>query len=115
MTFKTVKVGRKGITPHRELRVLEYLKGKADDHRGEVCVRKACDTFRINTPDGYHTCLVYEPLGMNLMQRISLERDQRFHFTAVRVIAYYLLWAIDYLHTCGVIHTGTGFPIRYVY
>jgi serine/threonine protein kinase len=105
-SFKIVKVCRKGITANRELQVLEYLRGKADDHKGEVCVRRACDSFRIVTSNSDHSCLVYEPLGINLMQRISLESDKRFDFQAVRAIACYLLLAIDYLHTAGVIHTG---------
>lgn len=85
---------------------MEYLASWNSVRVGRSWVREACDTFRINVPGSSHTCLVYEPLGTSLLERIDLQPAKRLKMPLVKVATYCLLLGIDYLHSSGVIHTG---------
>lgn len=90
----------------KEAQVLEYLNSRDSVHNGRSWVRDACDIFQIDVPSGSHTCLVFEPLGISLSERIDLRPAKRLEQPIVKLITYCLLLGIDYLHTLGVIHTG---------
>lgn len=107
-SYKALKVGtrRKSQSMAKEVQVLEYLASGNSVHDGQSWVREACDTFQIDVLGGSHTCLVYEPLGISLLERIDLQPGRRLEMPLVKVSTYCLLLGVDYLHTSGVIHTG---------
>jgi serine/threonine-protein kinase SRPK3 len=99
----------------KEVQVLEYLASRNSAHDGRSWLREACDTFQIDVPDGSHTCLVYEPLGISLLERIDFQPGKRLEMPLVKVATYCLLLGIDYLHSSGVIHTGKYPSDRRIY
>ncbi|KAH8757917.1 hypothetical protein F5883DRAFT_367732, partial [Diaporthe sp. PMI_573] len=52
-----------------------------------------------------HPCHVYEPLGISLLDFVDLQSSKRLDMPTVKWITTYLLLAMDYLHTSGVINT----------
>ncbi len=108
-SYRTLKVGICRKCEDREVRVLNYLKELKSSHNGRYCVRRPEDSFEIKVPDGYHYCLVYDPLGQSLLENDKRQRDMTLNINTVRWIATYVLTAVDYLHTCGVVHTGKHF------
>ncbi|OBT58434.1 CMGC/SRPK protein kinase [Pseudogymnoascus sp. 24MN13] len=106
-SYKALKVGthRNTKSMTKEVQVLEYLASRNSVHDGRSWLREACDTFQIDIPDGSHTCLVYEPLGISLLERINLQPGKRLELPLVKVATYCLLSGIDYLHSSGVVHT----------
>lgn len=98
-TYKALKVGTYSTAENRESKVLTYLERSGSTHDGRYCVRRSSDSFKITVPGGAHQCLVYEPLGMSLLEYVNLQPDR---------VATYLLMGLDYLHTCRVVHTGTS-------
>ncbi|KAL9130562.1 MAG: hypothetical protein Q9217_001275 [Psora testacea] len=104
-SYKTLKVGICGKTEDKEVEVLNYLKKMRSSHNGRYCVRRPSDSFKIKVPDGYHHCLVYDPLGQSLLEYVKRQKGMILNIDTVRWIATYLLTALDYLHTCEVVHT----------
>ena len=57
-------------------------------------------------PNGKHVCMVFEVLGVNLLEIIKLYDFKGIPIPLVRTIAKQMLMGLDYLHRiCGVIHT----------
>lgn len=57
-------------------------------------------------PHGKHVCMVFEVLGVNLLEIIKLYDFKGIPLPLVRTIAKQVLMGLDYLHrVCGVIHT----------
>lgn len=64
------------------------------------------DYFEVSGPNGQHVCMVFELLGPNILQLISLYDYKGVPIDVVRRIAAHSLIGLDYLHRiCGVIHT----------
>ncbi|OII74737.1 protein kinase [Cryptosporidium ubiquitum] len=64
------------------------------------------DYFEVSGPNGQHVCMVFEVLGPNILQLISLYDYKGVPIDIVRKIAAHSLIGLDYLHRiCGVIHT----------
>lgn len=57
-------------------------------------------------PHGKHICMVFEVLGVNLLEIIKLYEYKGIPIPLVRTITRQVLIGLDYLHRiCGVIHT----------
>jgi serine/threonine-protein kinase SRPK3 len=57
-------------------------------------------------PNGKHICMVFEVLGVNLLDIIKLYDFKGIPIPLVRTIAKQILVGLDYLHRiCGIIHT----------
>ena len=106
-TYKTLKIGVCRKSESQEVKVLNYLKEVKSSNDGRYCVRRACDFFEIQVPSGRHHCIVYEPLGMSLLDYVIRQQDHTLNIGVAKWIMMYLLKAIDYLHSSGVVHTGT--------
>jgi serine/threonine-protein kinase SRPK3 len=104
--YKVLKVGTYSTVENRESKVLTHLEKSSSTNDGRYCVRRSCDSFKINVPGGAHQCLVYEPLGMSLLEYVNLQSDKRLSMRAAAWVTTYLLIGLDYLHTCRVVHTG---------
>lgn len=105
-SYKTLKVGICRKSEDGEVRVLNYLKELKSSHTGRYCVRRPEDSFEIKTSDGYHYCLIYDPLGQSLLEHVKRQRNMTLDMNTVRWIVTYVLTAVDYLHICGMVHTG---------
>ncbi|KFY48078.1 hypothetical protein V496_10330 [Pseudogymnoascus sp. VKM F-4515 (FW-2607)] len=105
-SYKVLKIGtcKKDRSMTKEAQVLEYLNSRDSVHNGRSWVRDACDIFQIDVPSGSHTCLVFEPLGISLSERIDLRPAKRLEQPIVKLITYCLLLGIDYLHTLGYLN-----------
>jgi len=63
--FIALKVYVNSFANPPELEILQHLKSMRSEHPGRLYVRQMLDSFEIAGPDGKHTCLVHEPLGIN--------------------------------------------------
>lgn len=90
--------------------MLERLNASSTDHIGQYCIRKACETFILERVTGTvnctHQCLVYEPLGINMREYFDRQQYKTLGITRAKFFAVYLLNGLDYLHNCGIVHTG---------
>lgn len=77
---------------------------------GKYCVPRAEDILVIPGTNGNkHQCLVFEPLGPNLLEFASQRKKRSgnlFRIDEVRWMTIYFLHALDFLHENGVVHTG---------
>ena len=105
-TYKTLKFGVRSTTESQEVKILRHLKEIKSSNDGRYCVRRVCDFFEIDVPDNRHHCIVFEPLGMSLLDYVTLQRDHTLNSGVAKWDLTYLLKAVDYLHTSGVVHTG---------
>jgi serine/threonine-protein kinase SRPK3 len=105
-TYKALKIGICQKSESQEVKVLNYLKETKSSHEGRYCVRRACNSFEIQVPGGRHHCIVYEPLGMSLLDFVARQQDYTLNTAVAKWTVTYLLKAVDYLHTSGVVHTG---------
>ena len=92
----------------RERALLDRLAKTDPDHWGHSIIRKATDTFDLNTDRGTHLCLVYEPLRETLNTYRRRFPGSCLPLPLLRAFVKILLIGFDYVHaTCGVIHTGS--------
>ena len=57
-------------------------------------------------PHGKHVCMVFEVLGVNLLEIIKRYEYKGIPLPICRKIAIHVLIGLDYLHrVCGIIHT----------
>ncbi|OMJ67335.1 hypothetical protein SteCoe_35522 [Stentor coeruleus] len=64
------------------------------------------NTFSHTGPNGTHMCLVFEVLGVNLLEIIKFYQYKGIPINLCRSISKQVLIGLDYLHrVCGIIHT----------
>ncbi|TKX27226.1 protein kinase domain-containing protein 2 [Elsinoe australis] len=104
--YKVLKVGAADAT-HREKTTFERigLSATCSEHPGSICVRQPERIFDIHFRGQAYNCFVFEPLGPNLLEFSNQQPNPCFGSQNVRLIATYLLHAIDFLHTNGIAHT----------
>ncbi|KAI9888925.1 MAG: hypothetical protein M1814_006157 [Vezdaea aestivalis] len=108
----SLKVARASITSNkaeldRKLQVLRTISEGGDpSHPGRKFVSRLLDWFYHDGPNGRHCCTVQEPLGQRLSNVISRADDQgiRFDHTLARRVSKQVLYAISFLHSCGIAH-----------
>ncbi|KAJ1606349.1 protein kinase-like protein [Cryptosporidium canis] len=94
---------QKGAREHSESCVENFTRPVSKDFNGVVSF---VDYFEVSGPNGHHVCMVFEVLGPNILQLISLYEYKGVPIDVVRKIAAHSLIGLDYLHRiCGVIHT----------
>lgn len=99
--------------PQRELPVYRHINSLGAQHGGRLFLRKLRDSFEISGPDGKHTCLVFEALGMNIEELRDLVPDREFEPDLVRQSLREILRALHFLHhEANIIHTGEGLPLH---
>jgi serine/threonine-protein kinase SRPK3 len=90
--------------------ILKHLQSRNTESIGRLCVRLLEDHFRVeqlNTnPACSHSCLVYEPLGISLLEYYRSQRTKGLSVEETSFFLLYLTHALDFLHTSGVVHTG---------
>jgi serine/threonine-protein kinase SRPK3 len=86
--------------PDEELQEIENKK------RGQCFVVQLLNSFIHSGPNGKHVCMVFEILGVNLLEIIKRYNYKGIPLPICRVIAKQALVGLDYLHrVCGIIHT----------
>ncbi|GAB1731235.1 hypothetical protein NU195Hw_g8206t1 [Hortaea werneckii] len=105
-TYKVLKVGAADAT-HREKRTFERIRQAAtqSDHAGSICVRQPERIFEFDRKGQAYNGFVFEPLGPNLLEFTNQPSNRPFGSHRVRLVATYLLHALEFLHTNRVTHT----------
>ena len=87
---------------------IEFLhKAASIDHPGSHQVVRLWDSFKHEGPHGKHVCMVFEPMGPNLLALIKHYHYRGIPMEIVRTITRQVLEGLDFLHTqCSIIHTG---------
>ncbi|KAK4693124.1 hypothetical protein P7C71_g4219, partial [Lecanoromycetidae sp. Uapishka_2] len=90
-----------------ERKMLQHITATDPNHPGYQLVRTLLDSFDISGPNGKHTCLVHEPLGIDMLKFHNkwLGRRQLPPYL-IKSVTRRMLSALNYLHTaCRVVHT----------
>ena len=105
--YKVLKISA-GDGSVRESEILQKIDAasSSSDHQGRYCVRRPEHIFSFPRNGIAYQCFVFEPLGPSLLEFTNSIPKHPFGSRDVRWTAIYLLHAIDFLHTCGVVHTG---------
>eukprot|EP00292_Cryptomonas_paramecium_P004187 CAMPEP_0113673872 /NCGR_PEP_ID=MMETSP0038_2-20120614/7093_1 /TAXON_ID=2898 /ORGANISM="Cryptomonas paramecium" /LENGTH=713 /DNA_ID=CAMNT_0000590367 /DNA_START=84 /DNA_END=2225 /DNA_ORIENTATION=- /assembly_acc=CAM_ASM_000170 len=86
---------------------IEFLdKAAKTPGRGSEHVVGLLDSFKHTGPNGTHVCMVFEPMGSNLLSLIKHYDYRGVPIDLVKQIARQVLMGLDFLHTkCSIIHT----------
>lgn len=99
----SLEIWKNSITkylPEEELQELEQGK------RGQCFVVQLLNSFIHTGPNGKHVCMVFEILGVNLLEIIKRYNYKGIPIPLVRIMSKQILIGLDYLHRiCGIIHT----------
>jgi len=107
----TLKVSTRDLVkdPQHERDIMKKLNEGNSDHDGYAHVIPLLDAFVHEGPNGPHMCLVYKAVGESLSRFQTRFKDQRLPPHLVRRVSRQLLQALDYSHSCGIIHTRRSF------
>jgi serine/threonine protein kinase len=96
----------------KELAMSVHLASGNKRHRGHHLLVTTVDHFAIQSPNGQHVCLVFEPMRDPLWlfkRRLSPGKITSLTLPLFKLYIRGILYALDYLHTDRhVIHTGTS-------
>lgn len=91
--------------------ISKYLPGEEQQElenakRVQCFVVQLLNSFIHTGPNGKHVCMVFEILGVNLLEIIKRYNYKGIPIPICRVISKQVLIGLDYLHrVCGIIHT----------
>lgn len=75
-------------------------------HPGRDFVVSFLDSFQHVGPDETHFCIVFEPLGENLLALIERNKAKGVPHGIVKAITKQILLGLQYLHEeCDLVHT----------
>ncbi|KAF9023441.1 kinase-like protein [Hymenopellis radicata] len=105
--LKVVKsAGRYAETARDEIKLLSRVASFSPTHPGRQHVVSFLDSFCHQGPEASHICIVFEPLGENLLALIERNKKRGVPRAIVKVIAQQALLALQYLHDeCDLVHT----------
>ncbi|KAI0757348.1 kinase-like protein [Daedaleopsis nitida] len=105
--LKVVKsAGRYAETARDEIKLLRQVMDANPSHRGRSHIVSFLDHFEHSGPEDSHICLIFEPLGENLLALIERHKKTGVAVDLVRVIAKQMLLGLQYLHDeCDLVHT----------
>ena len=97
-----------------ELGVFKILRETNPQSNGYHHVCQLLDTFTHQGPNGSHTCLVLEPMGLSVLD-VYRALPGAMPLPLLKRVCNHVLRALCYLHEeCGIIHTGKAvFQCRY--
>ncbi|TFK41305.1 kinase-like domain-containing protein [Crucibulum laeve] len=105
--LKVVKsAGRYAETARDEIKLLSRVQSFSPTHLGRSHIVSFLDSFSHQGPEASHVCIVFEPLGENLLALIERNKKKGVPRTLVKVIAKQILLGLQYLHDeCDLVHT----------
>lgn len=81
------------------------LDGHPQSSTGKKHIPQLLHSFVHQVPNGGHLCLVLEPLGLSVFD-VYMSFPLSLPLIVVQRIAKHVLLGLQYIHDCGVIHTG---------
>ncbi|KZT23770.1 kinase-like protein [Neolentinus lepideus HHB14362 ss-1] len=105
--LKVVKsAGRYAETARDEIKLLRQVASANPVHPGREHVVSFLDSFQHCALEDIHVCIVFEPLGENLLALIERHKKKGVPRGLVKVIAKQVLLGLMYLHDeCDLVHT----------
>ncbi|KAH8835917.1 kinase-like domain-containing protein [Flagelloscypha sp. PMI_526] len=105
--LKVIKsAGRYAETARDEIKLLSQVSAASPFHPGRDHIVSFLDSFTHVGPESSHICIVFEPLGENLLSLIERNKKTGVPPTLVKVIAKQVLLGLQYLHDeCDLVHT----------
>ncbi|KIM85486.1 hypothetical protein PILCRDRAFT_817513 [Piloderma croceum F 1598] len=105
--LKVVKsAGRYAETARDEIQLLSKVAEANPLHPGRSHIVSFLDSFEHNGPEETHVCIVFEPLGENLLSLIERNKKKGVPVPLVKTIARQVLLGLEYLHDeCDLVHT----------
>jgi len=105
--LKVVKsAGRYAETARDEIKLLSRVSAFSPTHQGRQHIVSFLDSFSHQGPEASHVCIVFEPLGENLLALIERHKKKGVPRPLVKVIAKQILLGLEYLHSeCDLVHT----------
>jgi len=92
--------------PTHERDVMRLLSHGDVNHSGYSRIVHLLDSFVHQGVDGEHMCLVYKAMGESLCHFQDRIPDRKLPLLPMKRVTWQLLEALDYIHSCGIIHTG---------
>ena len=105
--LKVVKsAGRYAETARDEIKLLRKVMSANPQHPGRDFVVSFLDSFTHQGPEESHVCIVFEPLGENLLALIERNKAKGVPRSLVKTISRQILLGLQYLHDeCDLVHT----------
>jgi len=106
VSLKMLSADTPSVKAERERDVLAELGDRNPGLSGRSHIIELLDSFYHSGPNGQHMCLVYKPMGEHLLRLQARVPDNKLPVPLMKRITRQLLQALDYMHSCGWVHTG---------
>lgn len=105
--YVAVKVGT-ADSGEKEIQALSQLASVRtwDGVRGAGLIRPVLDSFRIDGPNGTHSCLVTAPARCSVSAALYESSTDMFQLDVARALAAQLVIAVARIHEQGFVHGG---------
>lgn len=105
--LKVVKsASRYAETARDEIKLLRKVMNANPQHPGRDFIVSFLDSFTHQGPEESHVCIVFEPLGENLLALIERNKAKGVPRRLVKAISKQVLLGLQYLHDeCDLVHT----------
>lgn len=94
------------VPANRELEVSCHINSIEWDHPGRRYLRLALDDFEITGVAGSHQCIALPLMGLTLNEMRKMYPDKVTEKGMTALCLVIILYALDFLHRLGVVHTG---------
>jgi serine/threonine-protein kinase SRPK3 len=92
-----------------ELNMLKVIAEKDPQSLGYRHVCQLLDNFTHQGPNGNHICLVLEAMSLSALDLYRSTLPGPMPLPLLKRVCKHVLRALQYLHECGIIHTGNTF------